>query len=381
MTALVFTAPGPELAAAVRYAARWLVGRPAMPAHACLLFELTDERLSISGFNEYATGRATLDVDAPGGQTGSFVVSGRLLDQLVGTFGKAPVIFESDGTSAVSLSSGRWSGTVPVLSVKDYPGLPGEATLAGYISGAALADAVHRVAAAASRDASKQIELTGVHLAFGDETIRFMATDRYRGARMVVPWEPAADSPALGKFSLVMSAPLLDAAEGFAVEESVAIGRDEWSFSLTSPSRSLVVRVLDQSRFAGDGLAQIFDQDRPAAVSLSVADLTMPLKRAAMLWTDKPELANVTIQLAGNLMTVGAKGEINQGDDQIDVTYGGPDASLAIRVATLQGMLQTAPGDTITMAFTPNESSPRPAIITAPADLAWRHILVPLRKA
>lgn len=371
-----FTAPAGALAAAVKYAARWITTKPTIPAHGGLLFELPafGDRLSIFGFNENATGRATLDIDS--NDAGSFVVSGRLLDQLVATFPDKPVTFELDD-SHVSVIAGRWRGTLPTMSVKDYPALPGLAPLAGTIDGSVLADAVERVGAAASRDLTKQVELCGVHITFGDDdSLTLMATDTYRGARVVAGWKPGDDRCVYGEQALVLAPTLVDAVEAFDGDLEVTIGWDAGAFSLSTPDRSLTVRTLNPKNFPVGGLGPIFEQGRPAAFVVKVKDLALPLKRADLLRGKDAD--QVLLRLSENLLTIQSSSETaGGGDEEIDVEYAGPDTEILVRSATLQGALHTTPGDVACIAFAPGV--PKPMLVTSPADPAWRHILVPLK--
>ena len=384
-----FTAPAGTLAAAVKYAARWIATKPVNPIHGGLMFEIPafGDRLSIFGFNENATGRASIDVE--GDATGAFVVSGRLLDQLVATFGDKPVTFEQHD-STIAVSTGRWRGTLPAMSEKDYPALPGQAPLAGYVDGAALADAVRRVGAAASRDLTKQISLCGVHVSFDEDTdfidgeeggytLTLMATDTYHGARQSLLWTPDAERAPLGETTLILASLLVDGVESFVGRHPVELGWQEGVFSLTTPDRSLVVSTLSsegRDGFPAAGLQPIFDRETTAAFTLRIKDLALPLKRASLLRSREVDV--VTLGLSENLMNIGVAGDMNTGDEEIDVEYDGPETSLMLKSEVMQAALHTAPGDVVTMAFTPGTT--KPIVVTSPENPAWRHILVPLRK-
>lgn len=389
-----FTVQAGALASAVKYAARWLTARPTVPAHGGLLFEIpaVGDRLSIFGFNENATGRATLDVDSDDA-AGAFVVSGRLLDSLVGTFRNGPVVFEQHD-SLITVTAGNWRGTLPAMSEKDYPALPGQATLAGFVDGGELADAVHRAGSAASRDLTKSIHLTGVHVNFdeglddiatesGDPayTLTLLATDRYHGARQTIVWEPDADGAPLGDSALVPGSVLVDAAEAFAGHR-VAIGwqstGESGVFSLSTLDRSLTVTTLGQAGYPREALMPIFDSQPPTAMTVTVKDLALPLKRAALL--RGKETDHVLLHFSEGLLRLAVDGEMNGSDEEIAVEYDGPETSLLMKSETMQAALHTVPGDTAVIAFFPDAVPPRPLVITAPDFPNWRHILVPLRK-
>lgn len=378
-----FTAPGAALASAVHYTSRWLAAKPTIPAHGGLLFDVADGALSVSGFNESATARASLPVD--GDAAGQFVVAGRLIDQLVATFPDKPVTFEQDGTT-ITVTAGKFRATLPAMSENDYPTLPGEATFAGTVDASDLAAAAHRVGIAASRDLTTRIALAGIHVSFDEgieisdtapvvSTITLTATDSYRAARQSITFESYGIDAPMGEHALVMAATLMDAAEAFgAGVDRVRIGYDKGVFSLTTPARSLVTRTLGEE-FPAAGLKPVFDQATTAAATVSAKDLALPLKRADLLNANVAD--TVRMDFRTGAIIVNAQGELNGGDEEISVEYDGPNCSVMVRSSLLQAALASAPNGTVVFAFVPD--SFKPVVLTSPADPAWRHILVPMR--
>ena len=379
-----FTVSGAALTGAVKYTARWLATKPVIPAHGGLLFEVDGDRLNVFGFNENVTARATVEIDASDEPKGGFVVAGRLIDSLVATFPDKPIRFEQDGP-IVTVTAGRFRATLPAMSEKDYPALPGQATLAGHVDGATLADATRRVGAAASRDLSSKVALCGIHVSFDDTaggtpTLTMMATDTYRAARQSIEWQPEDDEvgPPIGEAFLVLGMTLVDAAEAFAGPDAVAIGYESGVVSLTTPWRSLVVRTLNEKEFPAQGLGPIFATATQARANLRIKDLAMPLKRADLLRARDVDM--VQLGFSENTITLIANsGESGGGgDEEIDAEYDGPETTISLKSSVLHAALASAPGETVTLAFLPGTT--KPMIVTSPADPSWRHIMVPLRK-
>lgn len=389
-----FTVAGSELAAAVKYCARWLTTRPMIPAHGGLLFEVDGDRLNIFGFNENVTARATVEIDASDEPKGAFVVAGRLVDALAAALPKGPVRFEQDGP-VVAVTAGRARYTLPAMSEKDYPALPGAAALAGHVDGDELADAVRRVGVAAKREAEKEIAFCGIHVQLDEDygfdaegeqayTLTLTATDRYRGAKQTIPWRPDAESAPIGDSFLVLASVLGEAVEAFAGAD-VALGVEGGVASLTSPARSLVVGTLDQRGFPAAGLAGILASEPPDLLTVRARDLTDPLKRIG-LFIKRPEAAAaaaahvlpVQIDLAENLLTlIAPQGSTGGGDEEIDVEYDGPPTSMILNATYLQAMLQSAPDETVTLAFRAGQT--KPIIVSTPSHPTWRHLLQPLK--
>jgi DNA polymerase III sliding clamp (beta) subunit (PCNA family) len=389
-----FTVAGGELAAAVHYTARWLVGKPTIPAHGGLLFEVSGNTLNIFGFNENATARASVETDDVDLPKHSFVVAGRLIDQLAATFGNQRVKFEREGSIvAVTVGRGRW--TLPVMSAKDYPALPGQAALAGHVDGAALADAVRRVGAAASRDVTLKLAHCGILVQFDEEldvpeggpghTLTLMATNRYRAAKQSVPWRPDPENAPIGEAMLILASVLGDAADAFAGPDEVAIGWENGVASMTTPWRSLVVRTLDARDFPAEGLAGILGTQPSDTVTLRAKDLDLPLRRLGVLLKRTGSTAEnaakvmpVQVTLTdGTLTLVAPLGTSGGGDEDIDVEYDGPATSLILNSEYLHTVMQTAPGEQVTLAF--RAGTTKPIIISSDGHPTWRHLLQPLR--
>lgn len=377
-----FTVAGAELAAAVKYTARWLTNRPVIPAHGGLLFEVGGNSLHIFGFNENVTARASVETDETELPRDRFVVAGRLMDQLAATFPDKPIRFEREEKS-VAVIAPRFRGSLPLMSEKDYPSLPGRGPLAGYVDGAALADAVGRVGVAANRDVTVNLPLCGVWINFdrlateSDScTLTLLTTDRYRAVMQVVPWLPDAGAR-LGGATLIYASALTDAVGAFAGHPKVEIGWEPGVFSLTTPARSLVVTgEFDKAKFPAERLQAILKTAPQVEASLSVKDIAVPLRQADLFRADQSE--TVRLHFTADLVTVGADAEgRGAGDGEVDIAYDGPEVTLLLNSRYLHAALQSAPADRVSVGFTPGTK--KPVFVTSPAAPSWRHMLQPLR--
>ncbi len=378
-----FTVPAGALGRAVKYCARWLNPKPVIPAHAGLLFEVDGDRVSIFGFNEHVTAKAVLAIDATDEPTGSFVVSGRLLDSLVSTFPDKPVRFEQHG-SLIQVTAGSWRGTLPAMAGKDYPALPGAAELAGWADGVSLADIVHRTGVAASRDASNRVEMTGIHLTMDADSMTALATDSYRAVRQAIDFrgDDGEGAEGIGQMALVPAHVLVEAADAFAGPDAVAVGNDGGLFSLSTPERSLVVAKLDPQKFPASGLNPIIDSATDAAATFNAKSLLLPLKRASMMRTK--DTVAMRLALTEGLLTISSESVAGSGDEEIEVAYDGPDVVALIKPAPFADAISSAPGDRITMSLNVASFSapkPKPIVFTADGDSTWKHIVMPLTNA
>ncbi len=175
------------LAEAVAWVARSLPSRPVLPILSGLLLEASSDGLTLSCFDYEVSAR--IQVDAEVTEAGIALVPGRLLAEITRSLPSLPVEVDHEKDD-VTVTCGPASFTLVTLPVKEYPRLPELPRLAGSVDGGVLATAIGQVAPAASRDDTLPV-ITGVNLEIDDDTIRLVATDRYRLAIREFGWNPA----------------------------------------------------------------------------------------------------------------------------------------------------------------------------------------------
>jgi DNA polymerase-3 subunit beta len=194
------------LAEAVAWVARSLPSRPVLPILSGLLLEASPGGLTLSCFDYEVSAR--IQVDAEVTEAGTALVPGRLLAEITRSLPPLPVELDHEKED-VTVTCGPASFTLVTLPVKEYPRLPDLPRLAGTVDGGVLATAIGQVALAASRDDTLPV-ITGVNLEIDDDTIRLVATDRYRLAIRELGWSPAR--PGSRSTLLVPAKTLSDAA-------------------------------------------------------------------------------------------------------------------------------------------------------------------------
>jgi DNA polymerase III subunit beta len=194
------------LAEAVAWVARSLPSRPVLPILSGLLLEATAGRLTLSCFDYEVSAR--IQVDAEVTEPGTALVPGRLLAEITRSLPPFPVELDHEKDD-VAVTCGPASFTLVTLPVKEYPRLPELPLLAGTVDGGVLATAIGQVAPAASRDDTLPV-ITGVNLEIDEDSIRLVATDRYRLAIRELGWNPA--HPGSAGTLLVPAKTLSDAA-------------------------------------------------------------------------------------------------------------------------------------------------------------------------
>jgi DNA polymerase-3 subunit beta len=369
------TAKPQIFAAAVGWAAKFVVAKPVVPVHGGIMLEVADGTLTVISYSENVSTRAVVPVD--GDAQGRAVVSGRLLAALVGTLADKPVTLEG-ADDHVELRAGKFRTTLPAMAEDEYPDPPAVPAPIGTVAGQAFADMVHRVGVAASGDLSNRIALAGLHLMFLQDRITAMATDSRRAATSSVPFAQSVVVP--GPYeALALAETLVDAAAAFVGPDDVTVGLDATNLSLTSPTRSLTVRLLAE-QYVADAISPLMAVEHPEHATIRTAALTGPLKRAALV---RAKDGPIRLDFTEGALTVVAKADdiAQDSDETVETDYAGPGYSLAFNPGYLADALTSAPGDTVDVAFRPVEEGEKPqqVIVTVPGDDTWRHLLMPIR--
>jgi DNA polymerase III subunit beta len=198
------------LTEAVAWVARSLPSRPVLPILSGMLLEASAGGLTLSCFDYEVSARILLDAEVA--EPGTALVPGRLLAEITRSLPSLPVEID-DEKDDVIVTCGPASFTLVTLPVKEYPRLPELPLLAGTVDGGALATAIGQVAPAASRDDTLPV-ITGVNVEIDGDSIRLVATDRYRLAIRELDWNPAR--PDSRSTMLVPAKTLSDAARMMA---------------------------------------------------------------------------------------------------------------------------------------------------------------------
>jgi DNA polymerase III subunit beta len=364
------TAKPQVFAAAVKWAAKFVTAKPVVPVHGGILLEVFDGTLTIITTGENVSTRAVLPVDGDG--TGRAVVSGRLLAQIVETLPAKPITLEGHDDH-VKLTCGTFRSTLPTMAEDEYPSPPEVPAPIGTVAGQAFADMVGQVATAAAPTDTPRIAMAGVHLTFGPDWITALATDSYRAATGSVPFTFLTEGGMVN--ALALAEGLKDAAEAFTGPDDVTVGLDASNLSLTSPTRSLTLRLLGE-KYDAAGLGRFFAVEHPEHAQVTVADMVGPLKRAALV---RAKDGPIRLDFTEGAVTVVAKADelAQDSDETVEAEYTGPEHSLAFNPRYLADALGSAPGGVVDVAFTTEKLAQ--VVFTVPGDDTWRHVLVPVR--
>lgn len=380
-----FRAERDALAEAVGWTARALPQRPPVPVLSGILVEADADGLHLSCFDYEVSARTTVEaqVDVPG----SALVSGRLLADIARSLPQRPVEVVSDGAKlTVSCGSSRFS--LMTMPVEEYPSLPALPPAVGTVAGDALADAVSRVALAASRDETLPI-LTGVRLEIEDGTLTLLATDRYRLALREIPWSPA--SPGTSTAALVRARTLSDVARSLgSAEVTLALAADDGTTGIGGRRGAGMVGLAAGSRSSTSQLVDgdyprvraLFPAEAPVTAVVPTAALVETVKRVALVAERHTPVRLSFTQ--GQVRVEAGQGEDAQAVEQVDAVVTGGEITTGFNPQFLLDGLNAVAAPFVRLSFT---QPSKPAVLTGQAeadaehDTTYRYLLMPVRLA
>lgn len=368
------------LADAVAWTAKSLPVRPSVPVLAGALLAVADGRLTISGFDYEVSSQVTLDVSADA--SGTTLVSGKLLAEIVKALPNKPVDIAAEG-SHVELTCGSARFTLPTMPVEDYPALPDMPGSVGTVDGAAFAAAVAQTAVAAGKDDTLPT-MTGVQLELTSTGISLLATDRYRMAIKDLAWRPNSNDMEVTTLipakSLADTAKALGARGGevtIAMPDSSSGGVGMVGFSSTD--RRTTSRVLDGQL---PPLRSLLPATFAAELRVSASDLTSVARRVSLVAERNSQL-RLSFDSDGLVVEAGGA-EDAKASEALDCEYSGDPMKIAFNPQYLLDGLSAISAPGAVFSFT---EPGKPVVLTGAkitdedeSDYTgYRYMLQPLR--
>ena len=188
-TTMDVTVEAGDLADAMAWVRPAAATRPRVPTLTGARLSIIDGRLRIEAHDGTRQARYA-DVPATGTTTSdvlSLLTSAVALDKLVaGVPSASPVRIRHNG-SRIHVSAPTITADLVTMPVEDYPPPPALPEPAGTVAAVAFADAVTRVAPAASRDKTIPI-LSGIGIEASAAGLRLRTTDRFRITAVDLDW-------------------------------------------------------------------------------------------------------------------------------------------------------------------------------------------------
>lgn len=355
---------------AVAWSARSLPARPALPLLAGLSLQVSDDQLSVSGFDYEVSTEATLDVQSTAG--GRALVSGRLLAEISRSLPGQPVDIHLDGARLI-LSCGSARFALPTMPIMDYPELPGLPPLSGAVGSDVFAAAVAAVAIAAGRDDTLPV-LTGVRLEIEGSQLTLAATDRYRLAVRTLPWQPNGSVESAA--ALVPARTLSDTAKaltsGAQIGVALATGAGgEGLIGFEGGGRRATTRLLDG---VFPKYRTLLPAESTSVARIETAPFVESVRRVALV---AQRTAPVRLAFgSGEVVLEAGSGDDAQASEVLPASFDAEPLTIAFNPTFLLDGLGAIDSDQVTVLFT---SPTKPAVLTGKDPEVYRYLLMPVR--
>lgn len=347
---------------AVSFAVKLLPQRTTQPILSGVLLEALDGALVLSSFDYEVSSRTEIAAEVD--ETGTALVSGRLLADIASRLPNAPVQFSTDeGKIVVSCGSARF--TLLSMPVEEYPTLPQVEERTGVLPAEDFAAAVAQVAVAASRDDVTPV-ITGVQLEVGDNTLSLVATDRYRVAVRDIDWDAGNTPTPEGTTALIPARTLSEVGKTFQHAGTVAVSivrTDERELIAFSADKRTVTSLLIKGNFPP--VKRLFPEEVDNYAVLNTAELIEATRRVSLV-LEREAALRFTFSIDG--LTLEAAGsEQAQASETIDAHLHGEDTVVSLKPSFLLDGLGAVHSEFVRISFTKTENpnKPGPVLITS----------------
>ena len=233
---------------AVSFAVKLLPQRTTLPILSGVLIQANDDGLVLSSFDYEVSSQTEIQADVE--ESGTVLVSGRLLAEIAGRLPNAPVHVATE-ESRISVTCGSASFTLLSMPVEEYPSIPEVGTESGVVPAEEFATAVAQVAVAASRDDVTPV-ITGVQLEVRENNLSLVATDRYRVAIREIDWDGGGVASEETLAALVPARTLQEVGKTFGHSGTISVAitsRDDRELIAFSADRKTVTSLLIKGNF------------------------------------------------------------------------------------------------------------------------------------
>ena len=365
---------------AVSFAVKLLPQRTTLPILSGVLIQANDDGLVLSSFDYEVSSQTEIQADVE--ESGTVLVSGRLLAEIAGRLPNAPVHVATE-ESRISVTCGSASFTLLSMPVEEYPSIPEVGTESGVVPAEEFATAVAQVAVAASRDDVTPV-ITGVQLEVRENNLSLVATDRYRVAIREIDWDGGGVASEETLTALVPARTLQEVGKTFGHSGTISVAitsRDDRELIAFSADKKTVTSLLIKGNFPP--VRRLFPDTVDNYAVMNTAELIEATRRVALVLEREAALRYSFTADGLTLEAIGS--EQAQASETIDAILSGDDTVVSLKPQFLLDGLGAVHSEFVRISFTKTENpnKPGPVLITsqtsreqAGAD-TYRYLLQP----
>lgn len=365
---------------AVSFAVKLLPQRTTLPILSGVLIEAGSNGLVLSSFDYEVSSQTEITADVE--ETGTILVSGRLLAEIASRLPNAPVSFATeDGRISVTCGSARF--TLLSMPVEEYPSIPEISDESGVVPAEEFAAAVAQVAVAASRDDVTPV-ITGVQLEVTETELSLVATDRYRVAVRDISWDGGNAAAGQTRTALVPARTLQEVGKTFGHSGTISVAitsRDDRELIAFTADKKTVTSLLIKGNFPP--VRRLFPESVDNYAVMNTAELIEATRRVSLVLEREAALRFSFTSDGVTLEAIGS--EQAQASETIDAILNGEDTVVSLKPQFLLDGLGAVPSEFVRISFTKTENpnKPGPVLITSqtsrdqPGNDTYRYLLQP----
>ena len=338
------------LAEAVAFAARMLQARPTSQVLSGMRLVADANSLQISVFDHDVS--AQTDVVANVDASGTALVSGKLLNDIIGRLPNQPVNFVVEGTKAV-LTCGTSKFELATLPIDQYPTLPPIPPVTGTIDGEAFISAIRRVSVASAKDSTRPFQ-KGIQLRALSTSITFTAADPNRIARCQVQWLGKNVSEEVS--AVVLTKTMQDIEKTFSNlgEVSISIAPDGGMVAFQAKNRVVTTVVLNIDNYPD--IDQYFPTNLEESVVINKQDLIDATRRVELVVNESEDTIRYAFE--DGAVNLDSTSSENAATESVQATLNGNPTSLRFKPWLFHDGLSQITSEFVKIEFTKNQRAP-----------------------
>ena len=353
------------LADAVSFAARMLQSKPTSQILSGMRLVADANSLQISVFDHDVS--AQTDLVANVEESGTALVSGRLLNEIVGRLPNQPVNFEVGEHKAV-ITCGTTKFELAILPISQYPTLPPVPPVTGTIDGDAFIAAIKRVSVASAKDSTRPFQ-KGIQIKATPTSVMLTAADPNRIARCQVSW--LGKDVAEETSAVVLTKTMQDIEKSFAnlgeVNISIAAEGERGMVAFQAKNRIVTTIVLNIENYPD--IDQYFPNNLEESAVINKQDLMDATKRVELVVSESEDTIRYSFE-QGSVQLDSTSSE-NNATESVESTLTGNPTSLRFKPWLFHDGLSQITSEFVKIEFTKNQRDPsRPGPIIMSSQMS-----------
>ena len=341
-----------------------------LPVLSNILFDAGEDGVWMSGTDLDVAVRVKVPADVQ--ERGSLTAPGKKLQEITRELPDQLVEVTTRGDQ-IELRCGRSHFKLNGLPAEEFPALPAVDFAGGWSArGQDLHTLIQHTAFAVSTEESRPI-LNGVLWELRDGTMRMVATNGHRLARMSVP---AGSSPAASTDFIVPPAALQQVQRLFKSDDELLVARSGNHLGFRAGGTEVYTRLIEGSY---PNYEQVIPKDNDKFAVVDKGALESAVRRMAVVASDQTHRIRLTFEDARAHLNV-LTPDLGEGHDEIELQYQGGELEIGFNANYLLEVLRYMPGDEVRLTFKAPERAA--TVEPVPADgqkIDYLCLVMPLR--